>query len=410
MPKRSFSGSFPGYYSTLRKRRPARRRTTYSRARKHYGGRRVVFGFGAYSVFANSFMDMKGVSTGVPRVKNHAGETRITHREFVGPVVSSATAGAFTNEAFVIQPGLGASFPWLSLIAHAFSSYRLKGMLFEFVSSSGDSVGSTNTALGSVIMATNYNSNDAEYATLSQMLNSEYSVAEKPSRNIRHYIECGEGTQHVDEYFVRSNAVLESGQNSNLYDFATFQIASNGCPGAGVTLGNLYVSYDIELLKPQVEAAPGSQILSASWALTLPTTAAYFPGTITEIFNSIPNFSISDTTASTFTLPRGLGGVWSVTYYVQGSVPNAAAAYPTVACANATEVACWGNPTYGRTEAGIVGAGVLNAEMICMTTVWAIVDASLPSVFQFSAGAFPTVATAGNLFISQVNPNMNNTV
>jgi hypothetical protein len=39
-------------------------------------------------------------------------------------------------------------FPWLSNIAQNFESYKLRGLVFEFKSMSGDALTSTNTALG----------------------------------------------------------------------------------------------------------------------------------------------------------------------------------------------------------------------------------------------------------------------
>lgn len=72
----------------------------------------------------------------------------ITHREYIGDVITSGTAGAFKTNTYYINPGLNKTFPWLSQIAQNFESYRMLGCAFEFKSMSSDALNSTNTALG----------------------------------------------------------------------------------------------------------------------------------------------------------------------------------------------------------------------------------------------------------------------
>jgi hypothetical protein len=64
---------------------------------------------------------------------------------------------AFTNTSFNINPSNALLFPWLSNIAANFSEYRFKNLRFCFNSTSANALNSTNTALGQVIMTTNYN-------------------------------------------------------------------------------------------------------------------------------------------------------------------------------------------------------------------------------------------------------------
>jgi len=66
----------------------------------------------------------------------------------------------------------------------------MHGMVFEFVSTSANALNSTNTALGQVICATNYNSSAAIYANIAEALNSEFSTCTKPSESVMHMIEC----------------------------------------------------------------------------------------------------------------------------------------------------------------------------------------------------------------------------
>jgi len=50
----------------------------------------------------------------VPNLKNHKGNVRISHREYIAQVQGST---GFVNRAFPIQPADAATFPWLSQIA-----------------------------------------------------------------------------------------------------------------------------------------------------------------------------------------------------------------------------------------------------------------------------------------------------
>lgn len=79
--------------------------------------------------------------------------THFRHRECLGDVVTSATAGSFNYTRYLFNPTNAALFPWLHQLAANFESYRVKGCLFEFRSMSGNALNSVNTALGNVIMS-----------------------------------------------------------------------------------------------------------------------------------------------------------------------------------------------------------------------------------------------------------------
>lgn len=266
----------------------------------HYIGK--IFGSGDYvtasdGVRSNVFMDSKGGSQ-IPQFAGRS-EVRIRHREFLGDVISSATASTFNIQQYPINPGLTQTFPWLAEVCGTtFQQYRINGMVFEFRSMSADALNSTNTALGSVVMATDYDSKDAPFGTKQQMENTMFGVSCKPSSSMIHAIECARTQTSVSELYIRNNAV-PSGADVRLYDLGNFYIATTGCQGTNVNLGELWVSFDVSLLKP-IEQPPGFGYklahynlsgASAATPLALDTTV----NAVQPVFDSIGMVSRSNT-------------------------------------------------------------------------------------------------------------------
>nr|QKV51296.1 putative capsid protein [Crucivirus sp.] len=225
------------------------------------GGRFLsnIFGHGDYAVTnADQIKEnnlVLGNAANVPQFGAGKVSVRIKHREFLGDVISSHTAGAFQVFDYAVNPGLVGTFPWLSgVVGSSFQQYRLNGAVFEFRSMSSDALNSTNTALGSVIMAADYDSKDVPFTTKQQMENTEYGVSCKPSVNMCHAIECARTQTSVSELYIRAWGV-PSGADIRLYDLCRFSIATVGCQGTDVNLGELWVTYDIDLLK-SIEQVP----------------------------------------------------------------------------------------------------------------------------------------------------------
>lgn len=183
-------------------------------------------------------------------------ETRISHKEFIQDIVSSATPGAFNIDTFVVNPGVSETFPWLSSLAVNYEEYALDGIVFEFKSTSSNALNSTNTALGTVVMATQYNSLNAPFVNKQQMENYEFAVSCNPSCNMIHPIECEQFQNPTHILYVREldNASIAN-SDKRLYDMGNFSIASVGLQGASVTIGELWVSYSLRLLKPKLGQA-----------------------------------------------------------------------------------------------------------------------------------------------------------
>lgn len=231
-----------------------------------------IFGHGDYQVSnAGQVMENSIVLSNAAQAPSFGSgrvSVKFKHREFLGDVYSSPTASTFKIESYPINPGLDRTFPWLSgVIGAKFQQYRINGMTFEFRSMSADALNSTNTALGSVIMSTDYDSaDDHVFASKQEMENTEYGVSAKPSSNMLHAIECARGQTPVSELYIRAFDV-PSGKDIRLYDLGRFSIASTGCQGTSVNLGELWVSYDIDAFKA-IEQVPGYLMPFSDYALT----------------------------------------------------------------------------------------------------------------------------------------------
>lgn len=232
---------------------------------------RKVTGFGDYKVNSNTLVN----SDPLPSFKNLRNGTRITHREYLNDVITSPTPGGFAIQTVPIQPALLASFPWLSASAENYQEYRLNGCIYEFKSNSYDALASTNTASGTVVMSTDYNVLDAPFPNKFQMEQSQFTCSSKPSRNLMHPIECAKMETPTSVLFTRPGPVTTG--DLRLYDWGNFYIATVGMQGASVNIGELWVTYDVTLLKPKLGSTTDVQdhyVLNP--AGTLPGGTAYF--------------------------------------------------------------------------------------------------------------------------------------
>lgn len=290
----------------------------------HYIGR--IFGSGDY-VSSPGVKQNTILSPQIPSFGNGKTSVRIRHREYLQDVISSSTAGAFSIQSFSINPGISTSFPWLSAVCGStFQQYRLNGMVFEYRSMSSDALNSVNTALGSVVMCTDYDSADAPFSTKQQMENTEFGVSCKPSSCMIHAIECAPKQTSVTELYVRAYANPPN-TDIRLYDLGKFYIATVGFQGSSVNCGELWVSYDVTLIKA-IEQPPGYLIPSAHYSLDPATlsTLPVKPLTTTANVDTI-GLNLSSGTNIVFPANLEIGTKWRI--YINHTSTNAGVAAVT---------------------------------------------------------------------------------
>lgn len=204
-----------------------------------------VTGFGEYEIKSNTIMDKGGHP---PQFLTKDGSVIVSHREYLGDIQSSV---AFNIDTYPINPGMSKTFPFLSRLAQNFEEYQMKGLIFEFNSTSGDSVGTTNTALGVVIGATSYNPLAPPFSNKREMESTLFVDSVKPSRSLLHPVECDPSLNQFKNLKIRVDDSVAD--DLDLFDMGLFQIATAGMQ-ASATVGELWVTYHVSLNKPRLSA------------------------------------------------------------------------------------------------------------------------------------------------------------
>lgn len=208
-----------------------------------------ITGFGDYSVRSNSFG--RRFAVGQPMAQfassfKDGGGMHVAHREFLGDV--NGSIGFKIQTMIPINPALPNFAPWLSAIAANFESYRLKGCIFEYRPTSG-MIGGSTAALGSIIMATDYNIKNPPFDSKQTMESYEFATQTVPFQGAYHGIECARDTSAIQTPFLRTYA--NAAQDTQFCDIGNFYIATQGMQNVGV-VGELWVIYDVDLLKPRI--------------------------------------------------------------------------------------------------------------------------------------------------------------
>lgn len=281
-----------------------------------------IVGLGDYQIKKNIFLQGR-----LPVMNNPpaGGGTIIRHTEYLGDVITSPVAGAFLSQQYLINAANNDTFPWLSQIAANYEQYSFEGIVFQFRSTSADALNSTNTALGSVMMATQYDVADTPFVSKTEMLNYEFSNSIKPSDNCLHMIECAPRQSTLTELYTLPGAPPDN-YDPRFYNLGRFQIATVGFQGTGVNVGELHVTYQVRLLKPKLYDALGFDVSYASISLIGVQGGNLFGTSQTPIDQS--NLDITFIGTNSFQIPKSAA---TKRYYISYfSYSTSAAQTPTV--------------------------------------------------------------------------------
>jgi len=281
-----------------------------------------ITGMGAYHISNNSLL--QGT---VPSFGTDPGSVIVSHREFVGDVKSSIL---FSNIQYPLNPGMGTLFPWLSNMANMYEEYEMLGMLVEFKSTSADALNSTNTALGTMILATDYDCSDPGFTTKQQMEAYQYSTSCKPSESMLHPIECSRKQTVLSRLYVRSN-VVPTGFDQRFYDLGVINLAAVGSQ-AVATVGELWVTYHVKFLKPKLPTPSGQNLIATHIIDSATTTGARGSATAAAPFGTAgaivaPASTLPIVVTATNSFTVGFVGSYLLVFQAYGT---GIAAVPTV--------------------------------------------------------------------------------
>lgn len=210
---------------------------TYNRTK------RIVRGRGAYS---------ETMSPSIPQfTKGSDDSILIVNKEYICDILSDATPNTFNNQSLLLSPANITTFPWLSQICSStYQSYQFEGLIMFFKSSSGDSITSVNTSLGSVITAVQYDASDAPLTSRAQLENTSWSQSCKPSVNMDIPVECSPNQTVLPMLYLNPLGQVSTTSPASSLFLGRLNIATTGVQGSSVNLGSLYVSYKVRLYKP----------------------------------------------------------------------------------------------------------------------------------------------------------------
>jgi hypothetical protein len=330
----------------------------------------------------------------IPKFSTTRQTNIVCHREYLGDILGST---GFTNVPYVLNPGVSSTFPWLSSVAANYQEYRFHGLVFEFRSLITDFV--TGGAPGVIIMATNYNSDAIDYANKQQMENSEYAVSVKPTLNLMHGIECALGQTILPTKYIRTGPV-PVGQDLRLYDQGIFQFATQQNP-VGQDLGELWVSYCVEFLKPilpivESDAGPGLHSVRNT-----PSTASPF-GLVQVKQTGSLNAVVS---GSLVTINNAQTGSYYMIVIDWDGGSTTTVSYPTFVFSACVQVTEFNNDASNIFEAP---SGSFTSNSACVQIIVTPTSIDGPSII--SLGAAGGVVPPGNvdIFVYLMDPNMIN--
>lgn len=397
-----------------------------------------ILGQGDYTLSRNSIVEDMTAST-VPVMHSSKESVRIRHREFLGDVYSPATASAFSLATYAINPGVTGTFPFLSTIAQQFQQYRFQGLAFEFKSTSALAMASgTNLAMGTVMMAAQYRANAPLFTNKLVLMNEMWSVDGRPSDCFMLPIECAPSESSLDVLYVRTGSLATANDDLKFYDLARLSLAMTGISATSQILGELWVTYDVELFKPQAleilnTSAPLYQGTTSGGLYTSPfiglvTTydnigmssglagtlvpnssyQGYFGSNVTPWVTQIQNSTLPasiTTNAGSIILPVGLIGTYMLVLQYTGTAATTTVvvgtdAYGTAAPGFVTQ-ASQNNWKIVRTMSGNVGAG---STQWLISTIFTIVSSSAQTILTMHANVIPTAST-GFIVLTDLNGN-----
>lgn len=287
--------------------------------------KRPVYGRGSYGggVVSNNLVG--GNDNAVVPTFNPTDLHTVTYsnREFIKDIYAPAVGSPFSVDTLYINPGLGSTFPWLAQLAINFEEYELVQLIFTFKSTVTDFAAASGQ-VGQILMATQYNPNSDTFADKEEMMLHEGGMSCKTSESMVHGVECDPRKITGDgQKFVRAGSLPPTEDLKN-YDLGKTSIAVLNVPStyAGQQLGELWVSYTVQLRKPKMASANAYNVPRAVFS--------YKTATLPRAFGSTNDTALY--IASRQSLPVALIGAEtaSVTIPVSSGLDNLTQPLPTI--------------------------------------------------------------------------------
>jgi len=300
-------------------------------------------------------------------IRSPDGSIRVVHREPLG-VQNGTTAFALTQ--FSTNPGLAATFPWLSKIAQNFETYKFNKLNVEYITSVGSNVG------GSICIAPDYNSADAQPTSLQQM--EQYMDAWRDvfwENGVCRINPKGMGALGPMRY-IRASA-LASNLDIKTYDVCNIFVGTSGITtdANASQIGELWVNYDVDLCIPnsfissQTEPSGGFGYVQSVLGTGISTTNLFGSATtssgpliVTNLMNTITVAGVT------------IGDNYVVTYSGSAtSVSGAISAGTYVGCTENSGTASFGAGASASTTVNLTATATTMSFVLTPAGTWATV-------------------------------------
>lgn len=375
-----------------RRSRPQRNRSV---------GRQRVRGSGAYSVPGTNslFTNSTAMRSSQKEMGDETERIVVSRREYVQRVLAPAANVSFAINRYQVNPGLASLFAWLSQVAVNYDEYSLKSLVFHY--KPVISQASLSGAMGSVLMAANYNPGAASFASFREMAEYAGSMETRVCDEALFGVECdvNKNTSASGTEYVRAGQV-PAGQDIKTYDLASFQIATSDVQSyaEGTLLGHLYVEYTVVLGKPKLYAALGRTILTDLWKNGYGVSVASPFGTaVAPVPNPNNNLGVG-LIGTTIIIPQNFYGRLEVTYCVQCTTAPTMSFVPAVGSGVAFSNIMGPTGTSSNIHSGTAASG--------FSIISAIFDVA-PSGIANTINLTLTGLTGGasmSLYVAQANP------
>lgn len=366
-------------------------------------------GSGDYQLSSNSLVSA-AKSGQLAGMHSNSQSITVRHKEYIGDVITSGTPGAFQSQIYSLNPGTQ-TFPWLSILAPNFQEYQWRGLVFEYKSTSATGIASTtNIAMGSVMMATQYRASAAPFISKLAMLEEFFSSDGKNYEDFCHPIECNPRENQNRVFYIRRDAV-PLGEDIKTFDLGTFTIATQGFPGVSQNVGELWATYEVDLIKPQLLPGLSTSVLPYLhiWSSSAITAANPWGNPYVVINNSL---SAAVTTTSITFPPGALSGNYNFSWALKtnGSALGESFYGITSTSVGVTLLTLWGNNvgansvpnTVSNTSVYTVPGGGVNS-WVCINNAFNIVATpGVPIVFNVVAGSVIANMTSSDLIMVKV--------
>lgn len=234
----------------------------------------------------------------------------ITHREMIGQIISSGTTLGYKTDAFVINPGKYATFPWLSNIAGNFDKYIMRKLRFYTISNQATSVA------GRVGLGYDVDSTDIAPADRNEFFALTYHSECAPWDTVTLDIPLDQ-----KERFVNSHTTSDS----KLIDIGQVILMSDAVVATNTALSDVIVEYTVELMDPQQAIYSTQYVAGANFSgATLDLLSTHGP-VVVQLAGS--GFRLQST--STILYCRALQGYYAINLFTRdaaGGTPGLALA------------------------------------------------------------------------------------